>query len=59
MERPQLQTPDEIADATDASDGIDAGTARGGLDELASHGLAAEGPDGRWGLTDAGREAQQ
>jgi hypothetical protein len=59
MERSHLQTADEIADASDGSDRIDAGTARGGLDELGSHGLAAEGPDGRWSLTGAGREAQQ
>jgi hypothetical protein len=31
---------------------------RGGLDELAAKGLAAEDADGRWELTDAGRNAQ-
>jgi hypothetical protein len=54
-----LQTGDEIADASHGSDQIDAETARGGLEELRSQGLAAEGSDGRWSLTEAGRAAQQ
>ena len=59
MERPQLQTPEEIAEAPHAGDQVDSQAARGGLDELATVGLAARDADGRWRLTDAGREARQ
>jgi hypothetical protein len=59
MEHPELQTAEEIADAPHARDEIDAEGARAGLGELGSHGLAAEDADGRWHLTDSGREAQQ
>jgi hypothetical protein len=59
MEQPDRQTPQEIADASDATDQIDADAARGGLGELGLHGLAAADADGRWQLTDAGRQAQQ
>jgi hypothetical protein len=59
MEHPDLQTPEEIADAPHASDEIDADAARGGLGELGRHGLAAGDADDRWQLTDAGRAAQQ
>jgi hypothetical protein len=59
MERPDLRTPQTIADAPLEGEEIDAGTARDGLGELAEHGLAAEDSDGRWQLTDAGRQAQQ
>jgi hypothetical protein len=59
MERPDLRTPEEIADAPLSGETIDAETARGGLGELADHDLAVEGSDGRWELTDAGRRAQQ
>jgi hypothetical protein len=59
MERPHLQTEEEIGGAPHAGDEIDAEGARRGLGELADQGLAAEGSDGRWQLTDAGRAAQQ
>jgi hypothetical protein len=38
---------------------MDADAVRGGLDELAAQGLAVEGSEGRWQITDAGRAAQQ
>ena len=59
MEHPALQTPEEIADAPHAGNELDADAAGRALGELASHGLAAEGPAGRWRLTDAGRGAMQ
>jgi hypothetical protein len=59
LEHPHLQTPEEIADAPHAADEIDVEAARAGLSELARRDLAAEDSDGRWHLTDAGREAQQ
>jgi hypothetical protein len=59
MERPDLQTPEEVAGAPHEGDEIDAQAARKGLAELASRGIATEGADGRWRLTDAGREAAQ
>jgi hypothetical protein len=59
MERPELQTPEDIAGGARADDAIDADGARGGLRELADHGLAEEQSPGRWHLTGAGREAQQ
>jgi hypothetical protein len=59
MEHPGLQTAEEIAGAPHTGDEIDAEAARGGLGELGTHGLAAEDSEGRWGLTDAGRAAQQ
>jgi hypothetical protein len=58
MDHPDRQTPQEIADGAQARDELDAEAARGGLGELAARGLAAEGSDGRWHLTDAGREAR-
>jgi hypothetical protein len=57
LERPDLQTADEIASGRDAHGEIDAAHARDGLQELARHGLAEQDADGRWSLTDAGREA--
>jgi hypothetical protein len=59
FDHPDRQTPEEIAGAPDARGRIDAEGARGGLGELTKHGLAAEGSDGCWQLTDAGRKAQQ
>jgi hypothetical protein len=59
MEQPDRQTAQEIADAPGATEQIDADAARGGLGELGEHGLAAEDSDGRWHLTDTGRDAQQ
>jgi hypothetical protein len=59
MEHPDFQTPEEIADAPHAPDHIDDETAGAALRELEQHGLTAEDADGRWGLTDAGREARQ
>jgi hypothetical protein len=59
MDHPDRQTAEEIAGAASAGDEIDAGAARGGLGELGARGLAAEDSDGRWHLTDAGREAKQ
>jgi hypothetical protein len=56
-EHPDLQTADEIADAPHAQGEIDAGAARDGLRELGDHGLAAENSDGRWGVTESGRQA--
>jgi hypothetical protein len=58
-EHPDRQNAQEIADGAPAGDRIDTAAARDGLGELAGRGLAAEGSDGRWHLTDAGREAQQ
>jgi hypothetical protein len=57
MERSHLQTADEIAGAPEARGEVDAEGADEGLRELASHGLAEQGSDGRWSLTDTGREA--
>jgi hypothetical protein len=59
MERPDLQTAEEIAQAPRAGEEIDAAAAGRALSELAGHGLTAEGPGGRWRLTDAGRGATQ
>lgn len=59
MEHPNRQTAQEIADAPHAEGKIDTEGAHGALDELAAHGLAAKDSDGRWHLTDVGREAQQ
>lgn len=56
LEHPNRQTPEEIA-APHAGE-IDAEGAGGGLAELEARGLAAQDPDGRWQLTDAGRDAQ-
>jgi hypothetical protein len=58
MERPDRQTPDEIAAASKGDDAIDSGAAREGLEELRSHGLAEEGAHNRWRLTEKGREAR-
>lgn len=59
MEQPHLQTADEIAEGPLAPQGIDTATLRGGLAQLADRGLAVEGADGRWSLTDAGHRAYQ
>ena len=59
MERPHLQTAEEIADSRHAGEEIDAEAAGGALNELEGHGLAAESSGGRWRVTDAGREATQ
>jgi hypothetical protein len=58
LEHPDGQTPEEIA-AQPGDDAIDAEGARAGLTELEARGLASQGADGRWQLTDAGRTAQQ
>jgi hypothetical protein len=52
MERPERDTPEEIADES-----VDAGATRAGLRELAGHGLAEQAPDGRWHVTAVGRAA--
>jgi hypothetical protein len=57
-ERPDRQTPDEIADASKGSDAISSGAARDGLDELRSQALAEQGPGGGWRLTEEGRRAR-
>jgi hypothetical protein len=54
MEHPDRQTPEEIA-AGEGAESIDADGARAGLAELEERGLAARDADGRWQLTDAGR----
>ncbi|MEA2302978.1 MAG: hypothetical protein QOH43_258 [Solirubrobacteraceae bacterium] len=59
MEHPQRDTVQAIADGAPAAEGLGAVAARDGLGELAARGLAVEGEDGRWRLTDRGRAAQQ
>jgi hypothetical protein len=59
MEHPQRDTAQAIADGAAAAEGLDTATAHHGLGELAARGLAVEGEDGRWRLTDRGRDAQQ
>jgi hypothetical protein len=56
MEHPQRKTPEQIAGS---SDEIDAEAARGALGELAARGIVAEDTEGRWRLTDAGRDVAQ
>jgi len=58
-EQPDRGTPEEIADSPEAAEGMDADAVRGGLDELAAQGLAAQTSEGRWEITDDGRAAQQ
>jgi hypothetical protein len=53
-EHPDRGTADEIAGARDE---LDATGAQAGLDELRQRGLAEPDADGRWSLTDQGREA--
>jgi hypothetical protein len=57
MERPDLQTAEEIAGAEHAHGEIDSPTASAGLRELGQRGLATADAGGRWSLTDAGRRA--
>jgi hypothetical protein len=57
-EHPELRTADEIAAAPQARGEIDAAGARDGLRELGDHGLATEDADGRWQLTESGRQTQ-
>jgi hypothetical protein len=57
-DHPELQTAGEIAGAPHADGQIDAGGARDGLRELGDRGLASEDADGRWTLTESGRQAQ-
>jgi hypothetical protein len=59
LDHPQRDTAQAIADGAPAADGLDAAAARDALGELAGRGLAIEGDDGRWRLTDRGRAAQQ
>jgi DNA-binding IclR family transcriptional regulator len=59
MEHPQRDTAQAIADGAPDAEGLDTATTHDGLDELAARGLAVEGEDGRWRLTDRGRAAQQ
>jgi hypothetical protein len=59
MERPELQTADEIAGAPQAQGETDGDGVRAGLHELQRRGLAAEDAEHRWHLTDSGRAAQQ
>jgi hypothetical protein len=54
MEHPERDTPSAIADGAPADSMIDEAAARDGLGELGSRGLATEGDDGRWRLTDRG-----
>ena len=57
LERPDRQTAEEIAGERYPHGQIGAFDARDGLQELGRHGLAEQDADGRWSLTDAGREA--
>jgi hypothetical protein len=58
MEHPDLQTADEIAGAPHVQGQLDADGARDGLRELSDRGLAAESADGRWSVTESGRQTQ-
>ena len=56
LERPDLQKAEEIAGERYPHGEIDASDARDGLQELGRHGLAEQDAEGRWSLTDSGRE---
>jgi hypothetical protein len=55
-ERPDRQTAQEIAAA---DDDVEAADAEAGLSELEQRGLASQDADGRWSLTERGRQASR